>query len=63
MSQSSLKHSKGSCGVDGQMTPKRDSALAKKIERYRRVMIREIAKMMKDRIVKKDRKIDVEEII
>ena len=42
------------------MTPKRDSALAKKIKRYRGVMIREIAKMMKDRIVRKDRKIDVE---
>ena len=36
-----------------QMTPKRDSEIAKKIEKYRGV--REVAKKMKDRIDRKDR--------
>ena len=41
-----------------QMTPKRDSEIAKKIEKYRGV--REVAKKMKDRIDRKDRGIDME---
>ena len=40
------------------MAPKRDSELAKKIERCRGV--REIAKKIKDRIDRKDRGIDIE---
>ena len=39
------------------MTPKRDSELAKKIKRYRRV--RGIAKKMKDRIDRQDRGMDM----